>query len=965
MRKALRPLLSALAAATLLPATAGARPPVPEVASPLPVRLEWRHDTLGYGVGKTGLHVVDLDGDGALEIVAGATANVYPALFMPSDTWYALGRVPGGYEHVWFLDDRPDRLFALEVAQLDDDPALEVIALGGDWLDVYDGRTRALERRFPLPFFEDPRSPLVVADVDGDGEVEFVYCIGPDAGISAARLRVQHAVTGAIEHSAALPVTGRTGLAVGNVDRDPGLEIVVGTDVLDGASRAVEWTNSAGFGEWIELNDPDGRGRAEIVAAGFTYGLRGFDAAQRAQSWSIPVGELSAMRVRDVDGDGTTEILFAEFGWGAIHVLDGATRVQRWELPNPEFGATNFAVGDVDGDGTTELVWGAGNNSTGRDRFFVADTVTREVEWASEDVVGPFYGLTDGDVDADGRPELVYSSRFSDSHYGDGRFFVRDAITKDLEFAPLGTTGENWHGVWRVRAANVDADPQLEILVATNDVHTPVVICYDGLTHEEQWRYAGMTGLDFVGLEIADLDGDGALEAVVSTDRVYSSIPGNLVVVIDAGTGSTVWTSPYLFGAARYSLLEVANVDADLRLEIVVGGVQQGIDRPFYVFDPGDASSGPAVSLGSFGPALDVADLDGDAIAEILVGTNSGAVRAVDPVTGQVRRELLAFAVPVEGIVAADLTGDAVPDFVLTLDRELFVVDGATGVARWRSGELEFPGLGVEHVAATDDSVMVADIDGDGRLEIAFNAGRRSVRVYEVEGPGLGAGHLRLPSQAQAGGELVFRVAITNPGLGVVSGATLVDTLPDGTSYVGASGAACEHDLGQVVCAVPEVASRGQAVVAIRTRVGVVGGTLTNEARVETRTGDPPVTSSATARVRPLLVSAVGAAASESAVAVPITLVLSYAVPWDVTATWRTVDGTAAAGSDYVARQGVVTFPAGARTASVQVPVVADGVSEPLERFTVELAGVTGARPGPSATVVIRDASGPRGRGRR
>jgi hypothetical protein len=65
-----------------------------------------------------------------------------------------------------------------------------------------------------------------------------------------------------------------------------------------------------------------------------------------------------------------------------------------------------------------------------------------------------------------------------------------------------------------------------------------------------------------------------------------------------------------------------------------------------------------------------------------------------------------------------------------------------------------------------------------------------------------------------------------------------------------------------------------------------------------------------------------------------------------VTVNFNTVDGTALAGSDFAAAVGTLTFPAGTTSGAVlpiNVNVIADGVSEAAETFSVGLSGAVGA----------------------
>lgn len=68
-----------------------------------------------------------------------------------------------------------------------------------------------------------------------------------------------------------------------------------------------------------------------------------------------------------------------------------------------------------------------------------------------------------------------------------------------------------------------------------------------------------------------------------------------------------------------------------------------------------------------------------------------------------------------------------------------------------------------------------------------------------------------------------------------------------------------------------------------------------------------------------------------------VKIVLSQKFHKKVTVGYRTVDGTAEAGSDYVAASGQVKFPNGTKVAFVHIAVIGDTVEEPDEYFKVRL----------------------------
>ncbi|HEX9965409.1 MAG TPA: Calx-beta domain-containing protein [Allosphingosinicella sp.] len=79
------------------------------------------------------------------------------------------------------------------------------------------------------------------------------------------------------------------------------------------------------------------------------------------------------------------------------------------------------------------------------------------------------------------------------------------------------------------------------------------------------------------------------------------------------------------------------------------------------------------------------------------------------------------------------------------------------------------------------------------------------------------------------------------------------------------------------------------------------------------------------------------------------TVSLSFAPTGPVTIDYATSDGTATAGSDYLAVSGQVSFAAGETVKTVSVPVVGDSVVEASETLTLTLSNATGATIGDSA----------------
>ncbi len=738
------------------------------ISGDLSVSREWQRAIFGVGIGATGLSVADIDADGDQEVVAAAGTHA----FWSNSYWYVVSREGAGYAQTWVSPPYPASIQAVRVAQADGDAALEVLVASGNQLQVYDGSTLSVQQTLTLP--TSTPVGLTVADVDADGSRELVFC-------DSSRLYIMDLASGAVEFNGAS--LGGKDLAVGQVDGDAALEIIIANGssagyVVDGQTRAIQWTNASGFGDIVRVGDIDSDGLAEIIA-GFTWttGLRVYQGDIQTLAYSVPVSNLGAVRVADVEGDGPLELIYGDAQWGSVHVLNGATGVQKWALANPEHGVTDIAVGNVDGDAAREILWGAGYSSSGADHLYVADAVTRTRDWESQDITGPFYALGAGDVDADGRTELLYGSFESDSGYGDGLFFIHDGASKALEYQSGEPTGSNLTGLWRIRSANVDSDAQQEVFVSTSSGYDGLIICYDGLTHAEQWRSAGISGASIRGMQLADVDGDGALEVVASVGIEHTGALGAFVYVYDAATGALEWQSPALSGSwQQLSLLRVANVDADAAQEIVVADLGVGL----WIIDA--ATRTVQLTTADLDiTALETADLNGDRRSEVIIGTAAGALKVLDVATGAVSQTLYTSSAQINGLAVADLSADGTPDYVFASGNQLRLVNGASRTEEWSSGV-----IGAD--VGAQDGLFLANIDTDSRTEIGVNTGLTGFMIYEVAAGVASAAYdatLRVPRCSTPGvscdsGLLLLGRGTVGPELNAPN--TLFASCADGTS---------------------------------------------------------------------------------------------------------------------------------------------------------------------------------------
>lgn len=90
------------------------------------------------------------------------------------------------------------------------------------------------------------------------------------------------------------------------------------------------------------------------------------------------------------------------------------------------------------------------------------------------------------------------------------------------------------------------------------------------------------------------------------------------------------------------------------------------------------------------------------------------------------------------------------------------------------------------------------------------------------------------------------------------------------------------------------------------------------------------------------------------------TITLNQASERTVTVNYATADGTAKAGSDYIATSGSLTFAPGETSKTVKVKFIADNIPEPTETFFLDLSSSVGASLAKSrGTATIANEDGP------
>ncbi len=469
--------------------------------------------------------VADLDGDGRNELIA-----AYYSLYVYGSDGTLLDRVDGG----------SGRIYAPHVVvDLEGDGITEVLYGNGHQVYAYewvDGRLRS-KRGWPADTTSAGQRPevrgLAAGDLDGDGKVEVVATTTQTRPTAEGGAQVfVFSADGSLYQPAGVPFpawpryNNRTGpggdadrngaghqgygayglnVAIGDIDDDPELEIVVTYDnhhiqAFDHDGVAIDaspwFTNRhsahAGermtWGQFIRWADP-------VVEENHYHLHIGEWPHPRSQEWLQWTA--SPPNVVDLDGDGRNEVVGVpnveknepyETQAYAIMVLEGnhgdgsrsAMRKPGWEhLPRggrpievegwyPPKGIPAATTVDIQGDADPEIVVSLNDGfvhaftAGARELWRFDFTHGKAVMYASE--------VTVADLNQDGSPELLFTTYGAPEERDSGYLVILGADGSLLHDIPLPNPGYDGNGNGAPAApalGDLDGDGTLEIFVQT------------------------------------------------------------------------------------------------------------------------------------------------------------------------------------------------------------------------------------------------------------------------------------------------------------------------------------------------------------------------------------------------------------------------------------------------------------------------------------------------------------------
>jgi hypothetical protein len=557
---------------------------------------------------------------------------------------------------------------------------------------------------------------VLLADLNRDGRDDLIVVATPSEPYGAPPvLSVALSAPGGGFQAAdtyLLPAGGP--IVIADLDGDGDLDLNVGSDTSpsrlwnDGTGHLVVQRGTAGL---VAIADLDGDGVLDRVVGGISLEVQ-LSTTTTVQRFYGYGSSIVAARAADLTGDGVPELVL---GWGTYPTLEvylnsgrgSLTRVsyESPEVPDLYGGAQDLALADLDGDGALDVVvlTGGGvvvaalNDGAGGFGSFARRS-------PAEDGFGYAYGLFVGDANEDGRPDALLSGPFGflvAPGDGTGRFGEPTLVRAGWTFA--------------VALTDVDADGHPDLVGAVWSGLAVSAGRGRGAFAQTPWLPLPAAYPFAWTLAAADLDRDGRsdLVAFLGTTGVSGAIG-----VLRAGRGAVD-----LYPLTAYAAgVVVADVDGDHVPDLLVPDYSSY--NPLLLRGRGDGTFDPAVALTAItGTSVLVGDVSGDGIADLVaVGHYSGDPIRVALGRGDRRFDPVVTGTTLPGydqIALADVDGDGRSDLVLAL-----AAGGGVTFRTYRSlGDGSFAAPVARTVAvAGARAVTLADLDGDGRADLAFVA---------------------------------------------------------------------------------------------------------------------------------------------------------------------------------------------------------------------------------------------------
>ena len=595
----------------------------------------------------------------------------------------------------------------------------------------------------------DGDGDLDVASVHrGGGQWEFVVRVRNDDDTLGSPHRITSSISGSSTpprflYVVDLDLDDNEDLITNGVE-GAGLEVAYGLG--DGQFTASELIPLSRNPVSLVTPDLDGDGDPDIVAHSggeilirSNSGSRRFDAENSIRLDGV--SNISQVNTADWNDDNIPDLLATSHSTNQLVVLTGEGG------PFPSFGEHRVPVGnDPNGVASADL------NLDGRLDVLVANALSQDVSI----LLGSAEGLVAESRINPGHSGKLIRSKVIDVN-GDGLSDVvtmYDHISTQIHVRLASVSGESNSTAYTIDGqprdfviADVNNDGTQDIIVATRESYTVLVGAADG-RFDESGSFAHLAGSFPKHLLAADINNDSSIDLIMVRPSdlrrpEQPTLPRGLVVHLGDGEGAFSAALDIPISSAQ--ALDLADVDEDGNLDFLVAS--SGLEVLF-----GDGLGGvrstKTVSSGARISDFEVADLTGEGNLDIVMthGSSTDASgRGFSTVLyGRGNGTFGVWRVPAtigngSAVQVADLDGDGLKDLI-------YASEGGSRMAVRLGGQVDFQPIQVYFTgeAATGqariDKPQIADMNNDGALDIVVEnsgvQGTQDLSVFYGRGDG-------------------------------------------------------------------------------------------------------------------------------------------------------------------------------------------------------------------------------------